>query len=148
MGKALIYKQIFSTNSLRKYMEISLENLFVDIGAKRVKELCSGMLPVTNTDWLQCTPRKSWLIKKLIDDTAEHIRSILHWSFCTAFHLLSLHTDLSVPTSLRTEVGEINKELAKQRWASVLIVLWTFRPQDGSISAVLCCMLFHLLNSK
>ena len=57
MGKALIYKQILSTNSLRKYMEISLKNLFVDIGAKRVKELCSGMLRATNTDWLQCTPK-------------------------------------------------------------------------------------------
>ena len=78
MGKALIYKQILPTNSLRKYMEISLENLFVDIGAKRVKELCSGMLPVTNTDWLQYTPRKFWPIKKLIDDIAENIRSIVH----------------------------------------------------------------------
>ena len=55
-------------------MEISLENLFVDIGAKGVKELCSGMLPATNTDWLQYTPRKFWLIKKLIDDIAENIR--------------------------------------------------------------------------
>ena len=33
MGKALIYKQIILTNSLGKCMEISLENLFVDIGA-------------------------------------------------------------------------------------------------------------------
>ena len=47
MGKALIYKQILSTNSRRKYMEISLENLYVDLGAERVKELCNGMLPVT-----------------------------------------------------------------------------------------------------
>ena len=30
---ALIFKQILSTNSLRKCMEISLENLYVDIGA-------------------------------------------------------------------------------------------------------------------
>ena len=33
MGKALIYKQILSTYSLRKCMEISLENLYVDIEA-------------------------------------------------------------------------------------------------------------------
>ena len=65
MGKALIYKQILSTNSRRKYMEISLENLYVDLGAERVKELCNGMLPVTKTDWLQCTPREFWLIKKI-----------------------------------------------------------------------------------
>ena len=37
MGKALIYKQILSTYSLRKCMEISLENLYLDIGAERVK---------------------------------------------------------------------------------------------------------------
>ena len=36
MGKALIGKQILSTNSLSKCMEISLENLYVDIGAYRV----------------------------------------------------------------------------------------------------------------
>ena len=29
MGKALISKQILSANSLRKYMEISLENLYL-----------------------------------------------------------------------------------------------------------------------
>ena len=33
METALIFKQILSTNSLRKCMEISLENLYVDIGA-------------------------------------------------------------------------------------------------------------------
>ena len=33
MGKTLISKQILSTNSLSKCMEISLENLYVDIGA-------------------------------------------------------------------------------------------------------------------
>ena len=33
MGKALIDKQILSTNSLSKCMEISLENLYVGIGA-------------------------------------------------------------------------------------------------------------------
>ena len=32
----LILKQILSTNSLKKCMEISLENLHVDIGASRV----------------------------------------------------------------------------------------------------------------
>ena len=36
MGKALISKQILQTNSLRKCMEISLENLYLDIGAERV----------------------------------------------------------------------------------------------------------------
>ena len=35
----LILKQILSTNSLRKCMEISVENLYVDIGAKRIKEV-------------------------------------------------------------------------------------------------------------
>ena len=33
MGKALIYEQILLTNSSRKCMEISLENLHLDIGA-------------------------------------------------------------------------------------------------------------------
>ena len=33
----LILKQIRSTNSLRKCMEISVENLYVDIGAERIK---------------------------------------------------------------------------------------------------------------
>ena len=76
------------------------------------KELCSGMLPVTNTDWLHCTPTEVWLIEN---------------------YLLYLHTVLSVPTSLRTEVEKINQELSKQRWASVLVMLWTFPPQDGFI---------------
>ena len=31
MGRALIYKQILLTNSLRKGMEISLENLYLNI---------------------------------------------------------------------------------------------------------------------
>ena len=31
--KALIFDQILSTHSLRKYIEISLEDLYVDIGA-------------------------------------------------------------------------------------------------------------------
>ena len=34
---ALIFYQILSTHSLRKYIEISLENLYVDIGTYRVK---------------------------------------------------------------------------------------------------------------
>ena len=33
MGNALISKQILSTNSLRKFMEISPENLYFDIVA-------------------------------------------------------------------------------------------------------------------
>ena len=33
MGKGLIYKQILLTNSLGKCMEISLENLYLTIGA-------------------------------------------------------------------------------------------------------------------
>ena len=40
MGKALISKQILVTNSLRKCMEISLENLDLDIiGAEKVNKL-------------------------------------------------------------------------------------------------------------
>ena len=34
---SLIFYQILSTHSLRKYIEISLESLYVDIGAYRVK---------------------------------------------------------------------------------------------------------------
>ena len=41
MGKALISKQILSTDSFRKCMEISLENLYLDIGAKGLKYLKS-----------------------------------------------------------------------------------------------------------
>ena len=37
MKNSLIYYQILPTYSLRKSMEISLENLHVDIGAWRVK---------------------------------------------------------------------------------------------------------------
>ena len=37
MENALIFKQILPTNSIRKCMVISLENLYVDIGAQRVK---------------------------------------------------------------------------------------------------------------
>ena len=37
MENALIFKQILPTNSLRKSMVISLENLYVDIGAQIVK---------------------------------------------------------------------------------------------------------------
>ena len=33
MGKVLISKQILSANSLRKCMEITLQNLYLDIGA-------------------------------------------------------------------------------------------------------------------
>ena len=33
MENALIFEQILSTNSERKCMEISLENLYVDLGA-------------------------------------------------------------------------------------------------------------------
>ena len=36
MGKAFLYKQILLTNSSRKCMEISLESLYVEIGAWRV----------------------------------------------------------------------------------------------------------------
>ena len=40
MGKALISKQILVTNSLRKCMDISLENLDLDIiGAETVNKL-------------------------------------------------------------------------------------------------------------
>ena len=40
MGKALISKQILVTNSLRKCMDISLENLDLDIiGAAKVNKL-------------------------------------------------------------------------------------------------------------
>ena len=38
MWKALLYRQILLTNSLRKCMEIWMENLYVDIGALRVKD--------------------------------------------------------------------------------------------------------------
>ena len=43
MGKALMYEQILLTNSSRKCMEISLENLHLDIGALELWawELCS-----------------------------------------------------------------------------------------------------------
>ena len=37
MGNALISKQVLSTNSSRKCMKISLENLYLDIVALRVK---------------------------------------------------------------------------------------------------------------
>ena len=37
---ALIFYQIFSTHSLWKCIETSLENLYVDIGAKRVDIVC------------------------------------------------------------------------------------------------------------
>ena len=33
MENALIFKQILSTNSFKKCMEISLENLYLDVGA-------------------------------------------------------------------------------------------------------------------
>ena len=36
--KAVIFHQILSTNSSRKYMGISLEKLYVDIRAKKVKK--------------------------------------------------------------------------------------------------------------
>ena len=39
MGKAFIYKQILLTNSLRKCMEISLENLDLVVGAEKVNKL-------------------------------------------------------------------------------------------------------------
>ena len=44
MGKALIRKQILSTNSLRKCMEISLENLYLDIWVKSGEEVEKNML--------------------------------------------------------------------------------------------------------
>ena len=47
--KALIFYQILSTHSLRKYIEISLENLYVDIGSLRVNSCilrtCKGIIP-------------------------------------------------------------------------------------------------------
>ena len=46
MEKAFIYKQILLTNSLRKCMEISLENLDLDIiGAEKVNKLAWPALP-------------------------------------------------------------------------------------------------------
>ena len=39
MGNVLIFKQILLTNSLRKCMEISLENLYLDIEALRVNRI-------------------------------------------------------------------------------------------------------------
>ena len=42
--RTLIFYQILSTQSLRKYIEISLENLYVDIETKRVKEEAMLML--------------------------------------------------------------------------------------------------------
>ena len=39
MGNVLIFKQILPTNSVRKCMEISLENLYLDIGALRVNRI-------------------------------------------------------------------------------------------------------------
>ena len=44
MGKALIRKQILSTNSLRKCIEISLENLYLDIGVYSGEEVEINML--------------------------------------------------------------------------------------------------------
>ena len=44
MGKALISKQILSTNSLRKCIEISLENLYLDIGVYSGEEVEKNML--------------------------------------------------------------------------------------------------------
>ena len=41
---ALIFYQILSTHSLRKCMEISLENLYVDTGAQRVKFIFVSVL--------------------------------------------------------------------------------------------------------
>ena len=41
MGNVLIFKQILSINSVRKCMEISLENLYWDIGKlARISENC------------------------------------------------------------------------------------------------------------
>ena len=40
---ALIFYQILSTNSVRKFMETSLENLYVDIGAKMINRNLSNM---------------------------------------------------------------------------------------------------------
>ena len=40
MGEnSLIFCQIFSTSSLKKFMDNKLENLFADIGAYKVKNL-------------------------------------------------------------------------------------------------------------
>ena len=57
MGKALIYEQILLTNSSRKCMEISLENLHLDIGALELKGLktefqdgTQGVFPVFKED--------------------------------------------------------------------------------------------------
>ena len=38
MWKALLYRQILLTSSLWNIMEIWMENLYVDIGALRVKD--------------------------------------------------------------------------------------------------------------
>ena len=45
MGNVLIFKQILPTNSLRKCMEISLENLYLDIGALRVNRMGHFRVP-------------------------------------------------------------------------------------------------------
>ena len=44
--QSLIFYQILSTNFFRKCMEISLENLYVDIGAKTKLDhtICEGVL--------------------------------------------------------------------------------------------------------
>ena len=49
MENTLIFKQILPTNSLRKCMVSSLENLYVDIGAQRVK----GSPRVSSSDPLE-----------------------------------------------------------------------------------------------
>ena len=46
---ALIYYQILSTNSLRKCMEINLENFYVDTGPKPGLTLL-GALPCSDSD--------------------------------------------------------------------------------------------------
>ena len=49
-GNVLIFYQILSTYSLRKCMEISLENLYVDIGMKELS--LSFITTVDNTSFL------------------------------------------------------------------------------------------------
>ena len=47
----LIIFQILPTNSVRKCIEISLENLYAAIGAKRVKEALLGVVRMSLLQW-------------------------------------------------------------------------------------------------
>ena len=59
--KSLIFSQILSTNSLRKCMEIGLENLYVDIGSPKIciliihawlNQQADKMKQIVHFDWL------------------------------------------------------------------------------------------------